>query len=275
MAGTLVLCGTPIGNLGDVSTRLVQALEGADLVYAEDTRRTGQLLNHLGVSKPMVSFFAGNEMGRLEGLRLALAEGKTVALLTDAGMPAVSDPGVRAVEAAVEVGAAVTAVPGPSAVTMAVALSGFDADRFAFEGFLPRKGVERTAALDTVMALERTVVLFAAPHRVQKDLASLAQHDPDRRVAVGRELTKLHEEVWRGTLGEAAEEFAEPDRARGEFTIVVESSPPAEPDMQAAVQRALSLISDGTAPSDAVRSSARHHGVSRRELYDLVMNAKD
>ena len=274
MAGRLILCATPIGNLGDISSRLVEALDGADHIYAEDTRRTGQLLNHLGLGTPMTSFFSGNEQARLPGLADRLHAGEVVCLVSDAGTPVVSDPGASAVDVAVAAGADVTVVPGPSAVTAALALSGFDGDRFCFEGFLPRKGGDRAKTLERVAGEQRTVVLFAAPSRVAKDLADLAVSDPDRRVVVARELTKLHEEVWRGSVGAAATEFSEPARARGEFTIVIEAVEAPEPSIDEAVSDALGLIAEGVTTSDAVRRVAEQRGVSRRRLYELVLRAK-
>jgi 16S rRNA (cytidine1402-2'-O)-methyltransferase len=274
MAGTLILCATPIGNLGDISSRLAETLASADVIYAEDTRRTSQLLTHLGLSKTMRSFFAGNERMRLDEIKQDLEEGSIVVLVSDAGMPVISDPGASAVQAATEVGAVVSAIPGPSAVTMALAVSGFDGDRFVFGGFLPRKGRDRTLAIGALAVEERTVVLFAAPSRVDRDLADLAEHiGGDRRVVIGRELTKLHEEVWRGTLEEAAVEFSRQERRRGEFTVVIAGADPVVPDVDAAVVSALEAIDKGTSMSDAVRAAAAAFGVSRREVYDRVVKA--
>lgn len=274
MAGTLILCATPIGNLGDISARLAETLSACDHVYAEDTRRTGQLLNHLGISKPMTSFFAGNQQSRVEGLASRLTSGEVICLVTDAGMPVVSDPGATAVSAALRAGAVVTSVPGPSAVTTALAVSGFSGDRFCFEGFLPRKGTDRSRRIEDIAVETRTVVLFAAPSRVAKDLAALADHMPDREVVVARELTKLHEEAWRGTVVEAHEEFSDPARARGEFTIVIAPATEQPPSMEEAVRDTLGLIAEGVPTSDAVRRVAKQRGVSRRELYELVLRTK-
>ncbi|MGI9585502.1 MAG: 16S rRNA (cytidine(1402)-2'-O)-methyltransferase [Acidimicrobiia bacterium] len=275
MPGTLVLCATPIGNLGDVSTRLAETLEEADIVFAEDTRRTAKLLNHLGISTQMRSFFEGNQEARLVELRSLLAEDRMVALVSDAGTPVVSDPGASAVLAAVESNAIVTAIPGPSAVGTALAVSGFDGDRFVFEGFLPRKGDDRTAVLKRIADEHRTTVFFAAPSRVAKDLADLALVVGEARaVVVARELTKIHEEVWRGTANAAAEEFAPAERARGEFTVVIEGSDQPEPDMDAAKRSAASLIDDGSSMSDAVRDASLAYGVSRRELYEAVLRSR-
>lgn len=275
MPGTLIICATPIGNLADAPQRLAETLEAADLIYAEDTRRTAKLLHHFGITTPMKSFFAGNERQRLEDLALRLGNGATVALVSDAGMPAVSDPGATAVDLAASLGATVTAIPGPSAVTTALAVSGFGGDRFVFEGFLPRKGRDRTRSIEAIAAEKRNTVLFAAPSRVGLDLNELAGAcGSTRRVVVARELTKVYEEVWRGTLSEAAETFGNPDRARGEFTIVIEGGEVELPDIDDACEAVDTLIERGMSTSDAVREIASSHGVSRRELYDRVLRSR-
>ena len=272
MSGTLIVCATPIGNLADASPRLAETLGAVDLIYAEDTRRTAKLLNHFGIATPMKSLFAGNEQARLDDIEQRLGEGATIALVSDAGMPVVSDPGAAAVEMAANAGATVTALPGPSAVTSAIAVSGFSGDRFVFVGFLPRKGTERTLAIESIAAEERTTVMFAAPSRVAADLQAVADAcDAARRVVVARELTKIHEEVWRGTVAQGASTFGDPARARGEFTVVVEGAAPKEPDLDSAVVATTALIARGTSTSDAVREIASSHGVSRRELYDRVL----
>ena len=273
MSGTLILCATPIGNLGDLSERASAALVSADVIFAEDTRRTSKLLRHVGSSVPMKSFFAHNERQRLKELVAYLDRGQTVVLVSDAGMPVVSDPGRSAVDAAVEVGATVTAIPGASAVVTALAVSGFDGDRFVFEGFLPRKGKQRGVVIESIGTEERTVVLFAAPGRVAKDLLQLAEHmDDDRRVVIARELTKLHEELWRGTVATAAGHWADVEEARGEFTVVIEGARSPTPDLEAAADAAKHLIDQGSTTSDAVRQIAKSTGVSRRELYGIIVN---
>ena len=270
MTGRLVMCATPIGNLSDVTPRLRDELAAADVVYAEDTRRTRKLLSALGVQASLRSLFVGNEAARSEELRQRLSRGATVAVVTDAGVPGISDPGARAVATAAEVGAQITVVPGPSAVTAAVSLSGFDGDRFVFEGFLPRRGRERAQRLASLAAETRTTVLFLSPHRAGQDLADLAGSlGEGREVVVARELTKLHEEVWRGALGEAVERWA--DDAKGEFTIVLRGAPAPVADIDAAVTVATKAIEDGESPSDAVRRVAAELGVSRRRLYDRVV----
>ncbi len=272
MAGTLTLCGTPIGNLHDISERVVDVLKSADVIYAEDTRRTAKLLTHLGISVPMKSFFAGNEQARLELLRKELRDGVSVVLVSDAGMPVVSDPGASAVAAAVEVGAAVGVVPGPSAVTTALAVSGFNGDRFVFDGFLPRKGHSRKEAIERLALERRTTVLFAAPKRVAADLAELAASmEADRRVVVTRELTKVFEEIWRGTIVRAADHWASSGTTKGEFTLVIEGAPDRPESFEAAIGAVRSRIDQGSSTSEAVRTIADVYGVSRRELYERVL----
>ncbi|KAA3639880.1 MAG: 16S rRNA (cytidine(1402)-2'-O)-methyltransferase [Armatimonadetes bacterium] len=272
MAGTLILCATPIGNLGDTSARLADTLSSVDVIFAEDTRRTGQLLSHLGISTPMRSYFVGNEKARNDELVELLGAGQTVALVSDAGMPVISDPGSSAVAAAAEAGAVVTAIPGPSAPIMAIAISGFTGDRFVFEGFLPRKGKDRKARIASLASDQRTTVLFAATRRVAKDLSDIAASvESDRRVVVTRELTKLHEEVWRGTVAGAAAHWGGEVEPRGEFTIVIEGAQAPVQDLSTATEAALALIDAGTSPSDAVKTVAGETGVSRRELYETVI----
>ena len=271
MPGTLILCATPIGNLGDISGRLVDTLASVDVIFAEDTRRTGQLLSRLGISTPMRSYFAGNEAARNDEIRSLLADDKTIAVVSDAGMPVVSDPGKSAVAAAIESGATVTAVPGPSAPVMAIAVSGFDGDRFVFEGFLPRKGSDRAARLVAISTEERTVALFCATKRVAKDLSDLAEAaGHDRRVVVARELTKMYEEVWRGTLGEAATHWVSDVTARGEFTVVIEGAQPPVGDMDAAVEAVRELMEAGESASRAVKMIAESHGVRKNDLYEAI-----
>jgi 16S rRNA (cytidine1402-2'-O)-methyltransferase len=272
MPGTLILCATPIGNLGDLSERSTEALLHADIIFAEDTRRTSKLLRHIGSSVSMKSFFAHNERLRLGELVAHLERGDTVVVVSDAGMPVISDPGMTAVDAAVSVGAVVTTIPGPSAVVAALAVAGFDGDRFVFEGFLPRKGRQRREVIEAIGLEERTVVLFAAPGRVARDLAQLAEAmDGQRRVAIARELTKLHEEIWRGTVAEAVAHWGDLETTRGEFTVVIEGGTRAVPDINDAIDAAKRLIDQGSTTSDAVRQAAKSSGVSRRELYGIIV----
>ena len=204
--GTVVLVATPIGNLGDLPPRAVEALHSADVICCEDTRRTGRLLQHAGVRGAKLRRLDDHaEAAAIPELLDVLAEGKTVAVVTDAGTPGISDPGARLVTAAIEAGHVVSAVPGPAALVMALVVSGLPTERFVFEGFLPRSGGTRTERLAEVAAEQRTTVIYEAPHRVRSTVSDLAAGcGGDRRVALCRELTKLHEEVWRGTLAEAA-----------------------------------------------------------------------
>ncbi len=269
--GTLVVCGTPIGNLGDVSDRLRETLRSADVVFAEDTRRTATLLRHVGATPRVRSLFVGNEATRSDELLSLLDEGLTVALVSDAGMPGVSDPGSDAVRMARAGGHLVTVVPGPSAVTAAVAAAGFGADRFVFEGFLPRKGKERHQRLEMVAADVRPVVLFVSPHRLQSDLADIAERTgPDRMLFIGRELTKLHEETWAGSIGDAIAGWSDRE-AKGEFTLVIAPGAPIEPSLEEAIVTARRLVSEGSSASDAARAAARDTGVSRRPIYESLV----
>jgi 16S rRNA (cytidine1402-2'-O)-methyltransferase len=270
VSGHLVLCATPIGNLGDVPPRLVDTLAGADVILAEDTRRTRALLNAIGVDRPLVSFFAGNERQRQADVRQRLGRGERIALVTDAGTPAVSDPGSAAVEAARQAGATVSIVPGPSAVTGAVAVSGFGADRFVFEGFLPRKGRERRSRLAGLATEQRTSVLFLSPHRILEDLDALADvAGPGREVCIVRELTKLHEEVAWFTLAGAIEEWEDREPI-GEYTLVIRGAAPPVPDLDEAVSRARELMAAGEPRSASAKQAAAETGVNRRDVYDAL-----
>lgn len=275
MSGRLVLCATPIGNLADAPPRLAETLAEASLVLAEDTRRAKQLLSHLGVAARVASYFVGNEEARRDLLAAELVEGGTVALVTDAGMPTVSDPGLSAVQVAREVGATVSVVPGPSAALSALALSGLPSERFVFEGFLPRKGRERSVRLDALAEEERTIILFAATSRVVTDLEALADRlGEDRAVTVCRELTKLHEEVWSGSLRGAIDEWT--NRApRGEFTVVVAGRVAFVPAMTEAIRDVLARMDGGEALSDAVRAVAESLDVRRRALYEAVLATRE
>lgn len=275
MQGTLALCGTPIGNLGDISERLAETLNAADIIYAEDTRRAGKLLNHLGISKPLRSMFAGNEMSRAAEIGERLSKGEFVAVVTDAGMPVISDPGTSAVRAAEKVGAVVTVIPGPSAVSAALAASGFSGDRYVFEGFLPRKGAERAERISRLVGDDRTVVFFASPKRLGKDLGDLAQAlGDDRRAVVAREISKLFEEFWRGTLGEGRDHWS---RAvvKGECTVVIEGRPDGPPSVDDALRVVERLMGEGARLTEAVREAASLTGVRRNVLYDAALRRDD
>ncbi len=271
--GTLVLAGTPIGRVEDASPRLARELAEADVVAAEDTRRLKRLTSELGVTigGRVVSYFEGNEAQRTPALLEELEAGHRVLLVTDAGMPSVSDPGYRLVAAAVEAGVRVTAVPGPSAVLTALAVSGLPVDRFCFEGFPPRKAGDRRRLLATLAAEPRTMVFFEAPHRTAAALGALAAaFGADRPAAVCRELTKTYEEVVRGSLAELTG-WAE-EGVRGEVTLVVAGAAPVavstdEADLRAAVA---AREDGGMSRKDAIKEVARAAGVPKRVVYDAV-----
>ncbi|WP_043264696.1 16S rRNA (cytidine(1402)-2'-O)-methyltransferase [Streptomyces sp. CT34] len=279
MTGTLVLAGTPIGEIADAPPRLATELAAADVIAAEDTRRLRRLTQALDVHPAgrIVSYFEGNEAARTPELADALAGGARVLLVTDAGMPSVSDPGYRLVAAAVERGIKVTAVPGPSAVLTALAVSGLPVDRFCFEGFLPRKAGERLSRLREVAGERRTLVYFEAPHRLDDTLAAMAEvFGADRRAAVCRELTKTYEEVKRGPLGELAPWAAE--GVRGEITVVVEGAPESGPqDLDAAelVRRVRIREEAGERRKEAIAAVAAAAGIPKREVFDAVVAAKN
>lgn len=272
--GVLVLAATPIGRAGDAPPRLADELAGAAVVAAEDTRRLKRLVADLGITLGgrVVSYFEGNESSRTPQLLDALLAGERVVLVTDAGMPSVSDPGYRLVAAAVERDVTVTAVPGPSAVLTALAVSGLPVDRFCFEGFLPRKAGERARRLEALAGEERTMVFFEAPHRTGAALAAMAQEfGGDRRAAVCRELTKTHEEVRRGPLDDLVAWAA--DGVRGEVTLVVSgavATAAIDDDPEALREAVAAAEADGMTRKDAILDVARRAGLPKREVYQAV-----
>lgn len=273
MSGRFVLVGTPIGNLGDLSPRAVEALGGATVIACEDTRRTGRLIAHLGLPSPRyVVLNEHTEGSAANGLLEAVRDGAVVAVVSDAGMPGVSDPGEHLVALAIASGLPVEVVPGPSAVLTALVQSGLATTRFAFEGFLPRKGSDRSTRLADVAIERRTVVLFEAPHRLARTLTDLADCcGGERRIALARELTKLHEEVWRGSLADAIAHVAEVD-PRGEYVLVLEGAPDrpdaTDDELRAALADARAA---GRSTRDAVAAVADAFGVSKRRVYDLAV----
>ncbi len=273
----LILAGVPIGQPGDASQRLRDALVGADLIAAEDTRRLTRLCRDLDLAYTgrLVSYFEGNEPERTPVLLAALKAGEMVLLVTDAGMPSVSDPGYRLVAAAAAENLPVTCLPGPSAVTTALAVSGLPSDRFCFEGFLPRKGGERRARLSELAAERRTAVYFEAPHRLGACLIDMAAvFGPDRRAVVCRELTKTHEQIARATLAELAEQFA--GDVLGEVTVVVEGAAVHAVEVTPVELARLVAAREGTGEprKEAIAGVARELGVPRRDVYDAVLAAK-
>jgi len=271
--GRLVLVGTPIGNLGDISPRAVEALTQAAAVACEDTRRTGRLLSHLGIPSP--TYIVVNEHTEGDAAERVIGHvqrGEIVALVSDAGMPGVSDPGEFLVSKAVEAGIDIEVVPGPSAVLHALVISGLATSRFVFEGFIPRKGSSRATRLREIAQEQRTVVLFEAPHRLERTLGDLrGVCGGDRRVVLARELTKMHEEIWRGSLAEAMTRCGEVD-PRGEYVLVLDGAAPkadaTDDELREAVREALAK---GASKRDAAAGVADAFAVSRKRVYDLVI----
>ena len=271
MAGVLHVVATPIGNLGDLSQRARETLASADLVVAEDTRRTGKLLASVGVEARMRSMFEGNERRRTEEVLAALRDGQTVALVSDGGTPLVSDPGYPLVRACIDEGMEVRVVPGPSAAIAALVVSGFPTDRFVFEGFLPRTAGDRRARLAALTDEPRTVVLYESPRRLATLLGELAAIDADRRVAVCRELTKLHEEVRRGSVAELRAKLGEVP-VKGEVVVVLEGRSADVPaDVDAAVAQARDLVADGARKREAAHRVAERTGVPANAIYRALV----
>jgi 16S rRNA (cytidine1402-2'-O)-methyltransferase len=273
--GLLVLAGTPIGDARDASPRLAAELARADIVAAEDTRRLARLTSALGITVPgrVISYHEHNEAARTAELVQAIRDGSRVVLVTDAGMPSVSDPGYRLVAAVAAAGLRVTAAPGPSAVLTALAVSGLPVDRFCFEGFLPRKAGERARALGALGRESRTMVFFEAPHRLAATLGAMADaFGADRSAAVCRELTKTYEEVRRGQLGQLADWAA--GEVRGEITVVVAGAPAVEADPEQALAQVLDRVSGGERLKDAVAAVAEESGLVKRELYAAALSVR-
>lgn len=271
--GRLVLVGTPIGNLADLSPRAAQALREADVVAAEDTRRTATLLRHVDADTPMVAYHDHNEGRMVAALLERVAAGQTVVVVSDAGTPGVADPGFVLVREAARRGIEVEAVPGPVAAIHALVVSGLPTDRFAFEGFLPRKAQARTERLAALADDPRTLIFYVAPHRAADELDAMAAMLGDRMAAVARELTKLHEEVWRGRLAELAQRARA--GVRGELTVVVagasqQAGPAPEPAQLAA--RVRELVATGLTKKAAIAEVARVTGAPKREVYQAVLD---
>lgn len=274
MAGTLYLVATPIGNLGDFSPRAAETLETVDFIAAEDTRVTVKLLNHLGIKKPMVSYYRHNADTRGDELVDRLLAGESCALVTDAGTPAISDPGEELVAQCADQDIPVVAIPGACAFVNALAVSGLPTGRFTFEGFLAMNKKNRKAHLESLKHEERTMVFHEAPHKLRATLDDLsAAFGPDRRVALCRELTKLHEEIWKTTLGEAVAHYAA-NEPRGEYVLVMAGAPAAEPTeltLDEAAQRALELTRQGFGPSAAAKAAAQGTPYSKSEIYKQLL----
>jgi 16S rRNA (cytidine1402-2'-O)-methyltransferase len=268
--GTLYLVATPIGNLEDITYRAVRLLGECDLIACEDTRQTRKLLDHYGIQKPTVSYHEHNESERSEELAARLASGAAIALVSDAGMPLVSDPGYRLVRAAIDCGAAVVPVPGPSAVVAAVAASGLASEAFYFRGFLPAKSGQRRKALEALANIPATLVFYEAPHRILETLEEIEHVLGPRPVVVAREITKLHEEFLRGSAAEVRVQLARREVVKGEITLLVgRAEGPVASDVP--VEEAVdTLVRAGVPRMDAIKQVARERGLGKREVYDRV-----
>lgn len=274
MTGTLYLVPTPIGNLGDISDRCRETLAGADFIAAEDTRVSLKLLNHLGLSKPLVSYHEHNKAESGKRILARLQSGESCALVTDAGSPAISDPGEDLVRLCAEQGVPVCALPGPCAAITALSVSALPTRRFCFEGFLPTQKKEQQALLSELKTERRTLVFYEAPHRLAQTLTALsAALGGERRISLCRELTKLHEEVFRTTLAEAAEHYAQTE-PRGEFVLVVEGAAQTQNavTLPQALALARELIAQGVSKKDAVKQIAAETGVPKNALYQAILS---
>ena len=271
--GTLYIVGTPIGNLEDMTFRAVRILQAVDAIAAEDTRHTGKLLHHFQITTPQISYHEHNRITRTGELVERLQQGQAIALVSDAGMPGISDPGYELVKACVEAGLTVVPIPGCSAVVAALIASGLPSDRFVFEGFLPAKPKDRRAHLERLTSESRTLVFYEAPHRLRQTLQDLGVLGGDRAIVLARELTKLHEEFWRGTIAEAIDHYRDRE-PMGEFTLVLagaELNPLLLSDdaLKAELQ---TLINQGISRSEASRQLAQQTALPRRQIYQLALS---
>jgi 16S rRNA (cytidine1402-2'-O)-methyltransferase len=271
MPGRLYLVATPIGNLEDITYRAVRVLGEVDLIACEDTRQTRKLLDHYAISKPTISYHEHNEAQRAAELAERLLAGATVALVSDAGMPLVSDPGYRLVRAAIEAGIPVEPIPGPSAALAALAGSGLPTDAFHFAGFLPAKTGQRARALEALKEEPATLIFYEAPHRVLETLEAIAQVLGPRPVVAARELTKVHEEFLRGTAAEVHAQLAARGSIKGEFTLLVGKAVAPAPDDTPAGVAVEELVRAGATRMDAIKQIARRRGLSKREIYEQAL----
>ncbi len=274
--GTLYLCATPIGNLQDITLRVLETLKTVDLIACEDTRKTLQLLNHFSISKPVTSYYEHNKMVKGDVLLQQLKEGKNIALVSDAGMPGISDPGYDLVQQCLEEDIPFTVLPGAVAAVTGLVLSGLPTQRFAFEGFIPRVKKERLQFFQNLRQEERTMIFYESPHRLEDTLKTMAEVFPDRPMAAARELTKKFEEIVRGTPSEVLAHFAE-QGIRGEFVLLLHGAEPAQPeerDINWAVARTAQLEQEGIAQKDAIKQAAKEAGLSKRDVYNFIVQNK-
>lgn len=272
--GTLYVVGTPIGNLEDITFRAVRILQTVDIIAAEDTRHTGKLLQHFQVKTPQVSYHEHNRTSRIPELLEHLINNKAIALVSDAGMPGISDPGYELVKACIEAGISVVPIPGASAAITALSAAGLPTDRFVFEGFLPAKSQQRQEHLESLQTESRTLIFYESPHRLRDTLQDLAEvWGSDRQIVLGRELTKLYEEFWRGTIAEAIAHYSQRE-PQGEYTLVVAGIPASRPQLTEEELKAelKQLISQGISRSQASRQLAKFTSLPRRQLYQLALS---
>lgn len=277
MSAVLYVVGTPIGNLGDLSPRAVQALETCDFIAAEDTRVTLKLLNHFDIRKPLVSYHEHNRFEMSPRIVERLLGGESCALVTDAGMPAISDPGEDLVRLCHEKGVRVESVPGPTAFATAMAISGMPSGRFTFEGFLSVNKVSRAEHISDIVNERRTMIFYEAPHKLAATLKDLADALGDRELAIVREITKIHEQVIRTTLCEAAQRYSQ-EKLKGEIVLVIAGAPPEKEEnmtLEQAAEYAAELVGDGYPPSEAARRAAKVSGLKKGDIYKLLQEEKD
>lgn len=274
--GRLFLCPTPIGNLEDITLRVLKILKEVEVIAAEDTRVTRKLMNHYGIKKPLISYHEHNKTKKGEEIIKLLLEGRDVALVSDAGTPGISDPGEELVKAAIEENIEVVPLPGPSAFVTALIASGFSTRRFAFEGFLPKKDKEREKILNDLLNEKRTIIFYESPHRIVKFLKELKEKMGDRRIVIARELTKIHEEFFRGTVEEALLKFNTKE-PRGEFVIIIEgvlkeetNDTPDENVKEKALEKVKEYVKGGMAKSQAVKKVSKEFNISKNELYSDI-----
>jgi len=272
--GTLYVVGTPIGNLEDMTFRAVRILQTVDLIAAEDTRHTGKLLQHFQITAQQLSYHDHNSNSRIPELLEHLGSGKVIAIVTDAGMPGISDPGYELVKACVDAGIPVVPIPGPTAVIAALSAAGLPTEKFVFEGFLPTKNQDRHDRLEFLQAEARTIIFYEAPHRLRQTLQDLAEAlGKERQIVLARELTKLYEEFWRGKIEDAITHYTERE-PQGEYTLVVAGLPPVKPQLSEAELKAelQQIIAQGVSRSQASRQLAKATSLSRRQLYQLALS---
>ncbi len=273
MPGRLYVVATPIGNLEDITYRAVRVLGEVDLIACEDTRQTRKLLDHYGIQKPAVSYHEHNEYERAEDLAAKLRAGASIALVSDAGAPLISDPGYRLVRAAIESGIAVIPIPGPSAVVAALSASGLPTDSFRFAGFLPHKPGQRMKALEAIAEEHATVIFYEAPHRILESLEAVEQALGDRPIVVARELTKIHEEFLRGAAAEIRNQLAAREAVKGEITLLIGKATAPPHDDTPVDEAVANLERAGLPRMDAIKQVARRRGLSKREVYDQLLNS--